>query len=74
VLAVAVGELDGRAIAVSAGGDETVRVWDLANQIPLCTISIGQSVTSLAARESAIVVGTERGILMSRLRHSGGER
>jgi WD40 repeat protein len=27
---VAVGELDGRAIAVSSGADQTLRVWDLA--------------------------------------------
>ena len=35
VLAVAAAELDGRPVVISGGGDETVRVWDLATGTPI---------------------------------------
>jgi WD40 repeat protein len=41
VLAVAVAELDGRPVAVTGGADETVRVWDLAEQGEIGTLTGG---------------------------------
>ncbi len=35
VSAVAVGELDGRAVVVSGGWDQAVRVWDVATGDPV---------------------------------------
>ena len=35
VHAVAVAALDGRPVAISGGGDRTVRVWDLATGSPV---------------------------------------
>jgi WD40 repeat protein len=51
-LAVAVGELDGRTVIVSASSDMTVRVWDLAGP-QLLSIILDSEVTALAARRGA---------------------
>lgn len=53
VTAVAVGVLDGRAIAVSGGLDGTLRVWDLATVQPL-----GRPLTGHAGGIRAVAVGT----------------
>jgi hypothetical protein len=53
VLAVAVGMLEGRPVAVSAGWDRTVRVWDLATGAPL-----GEPLTGHTDRVHAVAVGS----------------
>jgi len=62
VLAVAVGELEGRAVAVS-GGEETVRVWDLAHRRQH-GIVLGSAIYSLAVLPpSVIAVGAPAGVM-----------
>jgi WD40 repeat protein len=53
VQAVAVGELDGRPVAVSGAYDGTVRVWDLARGSP-----VGQPLTGHTSEVRAVAVGT----------------
>ena len=62
VEAVAVGELDGRPIAISGGTDETVRVWDFGSWKP-CAINVGSLVQSLALRSRTTVIGTNAGVM-----------
>ncbi len=52
VRAVALGELDGRAIAVSGGDDGTVRVWDLA-----AGTALGAPLTGHTGHVQAVAVG-----------------
>src|SRR5258705_12135949 len=52
VTAVAVGELDGRPIVVSGGGDSTVRGWGLGTGEP-----VGDPVTRHIKRDYAVAVG-----------------
>jgi len=52
VRAVAVGELDGRAVVVSAGDDGVVRVWDLASGAP-----VGDPFTGHTGPVYAVAVG-----------------
>ena len=52
VTAVAVGELDGRPVVVSGGGDATVRVWDLATGDP-----VGDPLTGHTGGVTAVAVG-----------------
>jgi WD40 repeat protein len=51
VFALAVGELDGRLIAVSGGEDETVRVWDLDTDTP-----VGEPLTGHTGSVNAVAV------------------
>jgi len=64
VLAVAVGELEGRAVAVS-GGEETVRVWDLATGS-----AIGEPLVGHDGGVQAVAVGELEGRAVA---VSGGE-
>ena len=58
VSAVAVGEVDGRPVAVSGGDDRTVRVWDLATGNDIATIAFPYLVLSIAAAtDNRLVVG-----------------
>ena len=50
--AVAVGELDGRPVVVTGGGDQTVRVWDLATGSP-----VGEPLTGHTGWVGAVAVG-----------------
>ena len=53
VTAVAAAELDGRPVAISGSGDQTVRVWDLATGAPVGDPFTGHTgwVTAVAAAE-----------------------
>ena len=52
VRAVAVGDLDGRPVVVSGGGDGTVQMWDLASETPA-----GGSITGHTGAVNAVAVG-----------------
>jgi WD40 repeat protein len=52
VTSVAVGEVDGRPVAVSGSEDETVRVWDLHTGAP-----VGQPLTGHTSVVTAVAVG-----------------
>ncbi|MGH8886467.1 MAG: AAA family ATPase, partial [Egibacteraceae bacterium] len=56
VWAVAVGSVEGRAVAVSGGADGTVRVWDLAASQPL-----GRPLSGHVGGVSGVAVGTAEG-------------
>jgi hypothetical protein len=52
VTTVAVGEVDGRTIAITGGDDHTVRIWDLRDGMP-----IGQPLTGHTDSVTAVAVG-----------------
>lgn len=63
VTPVAVGEVDGRPIAVTGSEDQTVRIWDL-RESRSSTIAVGAPIEALALiKPSGIVVGTSSGLL-----------
>jgi WD40 repeat protein len=51
VTAVAIGELEGRPVVVSGGGDGTLRVWDLERG------TIGEPLTGHEGQVTAVAVG-----------------
>ena len=68
VWAVAVGELDGRPIAVSGGDDSTVRVWDLGTGGSPRVVRLGVQVLSVTKPTSDLVVaGHKAGLVAIRL-------
>jgi WD40 repeat protein len=71
VRGVAIGEIDGVLIAVSGGDEGAVRVWDLSGDDPrpydLPALHIGAEVTAVALAGDRVLVGTDRGLLLSRV-------
>jgi WD40 repeat protein len=64
VTAVAVGELRGRTIAVSASYDRTLRVWDLTTWKQSRAIAVGALIHALAVDASGgVIVGATPGVL-----------
>jgi WD40 repeat protein len=79
---VALGQVEGRAVVVSGGGDRTVRVWDAATGAPISehppqdqrslalpsTIDLSAAVYGLVtAPTSRLIAATELGIVSIRL-------
>ena len=65
--AVAVGELDGRPVIVSGGGDVTVRVWELAEDREL-VITVRSTVEDLVwDGRGGIVLAAIAGVLRLKL-------
>jgi WD40 repeat protein len=63
VRAVAFGELDGRAIALSGGEDGTVRIHELIGN-PGSTLTVGSTVHAVAfTQPSAALVGADAGLM-----------
>jgi hypothetical protein len=63
VWAVAFGELDGRAIALSAGGDRTVRISDLVGN-HRSTLVVGSTLHGVAFTPPAVtLVGASAGLM-----------
>ena len=56
VHAVAVGQVDGRAVVVSGSADQTVRVWDAATGEPQATVP-GHTLTGHTRTVSAVAIG-----------------
>ncbi|MEV4183155.1 hypothetical protein AB0J28_17155 [Streptosporangium canum] len=56
VYAVAVGQVNGRSVAVTGGADNTVRVWDLATRK-----SLGQPMTGHTNTVEVVAVGQVNG-------------
>jgi WD40 repeat protein len=56
VRAVAIGEMNGRPVAVSAGDDRAVRVWDLTRGVPF-----GEPLTGHDGAANGVAVGTLEG-------------
>ena len=68
VTAAAVGELDGRPVVVSGGGDSTVRVWDPATGGNPRVIRLDVSVLSVTKpKNNLVVVGHEAGLTAVRI-------
>ena len=65
---MAVGELDGRPVVVSGGGDSTVRVWDPATGGNPRVIRLDVSVLSVTKpKNNLVVVGHEAGLTAVRI-------
>ncbi|MGH8900090.1 MAG: hypothetical protein ACRDYA_00010 [Egibacteraceae bacterium] len=67
VQAVAVGEVHGRAVAVSGGYDGTVRMWDPAAGRPVARVELDASVKAIACHGAIVVTATDRGLVALRL-------
>jgi WD40 repeat protein len=66
VSAVAVGELDGRPIAVSGSNDRTLRMWDLGGS-ELAAIEVGSAIRAVRMRSPTILVGADAGVIVLEL-------
>jgi WD40 repeat protein len=65
VYAVALGEVDGKPVVVSGGGDETVRLWDARTLSLLRIVPLGSIVMGLAmGKDSGLAVSANRGLLV----------
>ena len=71
VRGIAIGEINGVPIAMSGGNEGAVRVWDLSGDDPrpydLPALHTGAEVTAVALAGDRVLVGTDRGLLLSRV-------
>lgn len=70
VKSVAIGEIGGRPVVVAGGNEGSVRVGDLSGTEPrvveTAVLHVGAEVTALALAGDQVLIGTDRGLLLTR--------